>query len=120
MREHIRLARSSPGPVEADWQTDAYGAQRRRRARSYNTQPKMGDDVMRESSNAHVVRRSLAETAPNLISDEWAQGQEKGTRDDAVDRVDRPDDRVIWSPSRLQRRRRSLTRWERASEPSTR
>ncbi len=106
VKAHIRLARSSPGPVEADWQTDAYVAGRRRRFRAYNTEPKAGDDDMGESPAARAP--SVAETtAATLIRDDrWPRWHE-GAHHDAGGRVGCLDERVIWSPFLLQRRRRS-------------
>ena len=70
MRAHIRLARSSPGPVEADWQTDAYVAERRRRLRAYHAQPNAGDDVRGESRAAGSVSQPVAEPAATRIRDD--------------------------------------------------
>lgn len=105
MRTHIRLARSSPGPVEADWKTDAYVAERRRRIRLLTSQLMKADDVTAES---RAVGQSIGEAAATLIRDERSpRRHEKGAHTDTGDSVDRPDERVIWSPSRLHRRRRS-------------
>ena len=60
---------------------------------------------MSESSDMGSVSESVAETAVNLIR-RWPRGHEKGARGDAILRFDRPDEWVIWSPFRLQRRRR--------------
>lgn len=69
---------------------------------------------MNESRDALLVSQSSAETAPNTLTfyERWAQWQEKGVRHDAADRVD---DRVIWSPFRLKRRRLGRTPAESAS-----
>lgn len=122
MSTHIRLARSTRGPVEADWQTDAYVAERRRRIRSYNTQLAMGDDVVGKSHGAGAVRLSVAKTAATLIRDErWPGWHDKRAHDHAGGRADCSDERVIWSPFRLQSRRRSgATPAARASHPATR
>jgi hypothetical protein len=111
MSAQIPLARSSPGPVEADWETDAYAAERRRRIRSYNSsnmQLTMADDVTGESHAGRSVKPSVAETAPATLirADRRPRWYEKGAHDDGGDQVEGPDERVIWSPFRLQRRRR--------------
>ena len=42
-----------------------------------------------------------------IRDDRSPRWHEKGADNDAGGRVDRPDERVIWSPFRLQRRRRN-------------
>ena len=109
MRAHIRLARSSPGPVEADWQTDARTLQNAVDGSARTTRSRTREMTsLGESRAAGSVSQSVAEPAATRIRDDRRpRWYEKRARNDAGDRVDRPDERVIWSPFRLPRRRHS-------------
>jgi hypothetical protein len=84
----------------------------------------MADDVTGESPAGRSVKPSVAETAAATLirGDRRPRWYEKGAHDDdALDQVEGPDERVIWSPFRLQRRRRDrATLAARASRSATR
>lgn len=59
-----------------------------------------------KSQSAQNARGSVAKRVATLIRDErWPRRHEKVALDDAVDQAEGPDEQVIWSPFRLQRRR---------------
>ena len=82
----------------------------------------MGHDVVGTSHGPGTARSSDPDTVATLIRDERPPpGHETSVHSDAGDQVNLPAERIIWSPFRLQRRRRSeATPTTQPRQPATR